>query len=263
VRQASRPSQARLAGWATLASVVLLGGCGGGHMAREPVPVTDLTGHWVFDAAHSDDAAKLIAAALPAPPRRPARPAPMPDSGGLPGDPGGTGGDGGNRGGRGGRGRGNGGGGGRNGASPAAAATAEAPAPAWSQSGPREFVVSFVQPADRLEIEQRPGLLTIGEASRPRRFEPGDEEPRSVTDRFGSRRVSAGWQHDEFIVIGDDGGRLKVVEHYRRNADDTLDKLVEFNARGIKALKVHARYRRATPAELSAPSEGPPLPAAH
>ena len=228
---------------------LLLAACGGARLSRQPQPATDLSGHWVLDPATSDDASALIAAALPKP-RTPAATQREQASEREPrfGRP--PGGDRGDRGGR----------GDDEGRSQAARPAPDA-GPAWGRTRPSEFVAAFAQPPQRLDVVQDAALVRLGNGDRVRAIEPGDEEPLSITDRFGSRRVRAGWTHDELLIESDDGTRLKVIEHYRRIAEDRLERLVEFSATGVKSLKVRTRYRRATPAEVEAkPSEGPPAP---
>jgi hypothetical protein len=236
-----------------IASGLLVTGCGTGPLARAPRPAVDLTGHWLLEPAASDDAAKMIAAIVPKP--RP-QPAQNPQSAALPQGPDGSGrgGSGGNRGGQR-RGRSDSQGGGQSARAP------EQPA-SWGRVRPADFIAAFALPPPRLDIEQQATRLRIGSDARHRELEPGDEQPFSVTDRYGSRHISAGWQHDELLIRSEDGSRLKVVEHYRRRADDRLELLVEFKAQGLKSLTVHSRYRPATDAELAAPApEGPPTPA--
>ena len=237
--------------WVTAALCPLLFlGCGGPRLARLPQPAADLSGHWVLDPAGSDDAGALIAAALPKPralaarqspelvdrdprsdPRTDRRPA-----GGRPGR-------------------------GDDSGSSTSARVAPDTGPSWGRAKPSEFVAAFALPPPRLDVVQDPSLVRLGTGDRVRAIEPGDQEPLSITDRFGSRRVRAGWTGDELLIASDDGARLKVVEHYRHAADDRLERLVEFSAQGVKSLKIRTHYRRATPAEVeAAPTEGPPAP---
>ena len=241
-----------------IASGLLLASCAMPRFAHTPQPAVDLSGHWVLEPAASDDAAGLIAAAVP-PPRAKRAPEPRtvsasPAQGGS--GRGGGSGDGpdGSRGGgrRGGR--------GDDQSGQSARPTDEAPA--WGKVRPAEFVGAFALPPPKLEFAQQPSRVRIGADARRREFDPGDGQPFSVTDRYGSRKVSAGWQRDEFLVDSEDGARLKVVEHFRPRTDDHLELLVEFKAQGIKSLSVRSLYRRATDAELAAPSaDGPPAPA--
>jgi len=237
--------------WLLIASGLLLGGCGTPRYASAPQPATDLSGHWVLDPAQSDDAARMIAAITPQPHPpsardRQAATAPPP-SGGSQGPQGGqhT----------------------RHG-HPDEQGAAPAPVPdqppAWGRVRPGDFIKAFALPPPQLTVEQQPAHVRIAVADARRRdFQPGDDEPFSVTDRYGSRKVSAGWQRDEFVIHSADGSRLTVVEHFRRRADDHLEMRVEFSAQGLKSLQVHSLYRRATTAELEAPSEGPPPPPPH
>jgi hypothetical protein len=218
------------------------------------VPV-DLAGHWIVDPAMRADAEKRIGESLPKPkPYRRERPVtaesegrdPRPDSG-----------DGGGRG----------GGGQRRGQQQGSQAAAQPPSErptAYGRLSPAAFIRAFALPPPRLDVEQAPALVALGTADRRRSFVPGDEDPRSVTDRYGSRRVQAGWQNDEFLISAVDGGRLSVREHYRRLPKDLLELTIEFEASGLKALRVRAVYRRATDAEIDAAvqDQGPPAPLA-
>ncbi|MBS0394726.1 MAG: hypothetical protein JSR54_08875, partial [Proteobacteria bacterium] len=135
------------------------------------------------------------------------------------------------------------------------------PSPSWGRLRASDFITAFARPPRLLEIEQSPSRVSFGADERRREYVPGDEEPDSVTDRFGSRRVSAGWQHDEFLIQSADGSRLRVLEHYRAHAGDRLESVIEFRAQGIKSLTIHSVYRRATAEEIAAATaEGPPAP---
>ena len=227
----------------TAASALLATACGTARLARQPEPNADLSGHWVLDPAASDDAAALIAAALPTkkpPPPVQAASTPDPQQRSTR-QPGGS-----RRGGN---------------NTTSAAPRAPEPDPAWGRARPGDFVAAFALPPQRLDVFQEPSLVRLATGERVRAFEPGDDEPLSVTDRFGSRHVRAGWTHDELLIASNDGSRLSVVEHYRRRADDRLERRVEFSAQGVKSLKIKTQYRRATAAEIDAtPSEGPPAP---
>jgi hypothetical protein len=227
------------------ATALLADGCGGLRLARAPVPATDLAGHWMIDPAASDDAAALIAAALPK-----ARRQPLADSTSVP-DAGGNETTSGRRGGRGASGR-------RGTTSDGGAAASE---PDWGRRGPGDFVRAFALPATRLDIVAQRDRVSITTGDRSRAFEPGAEDPVAVTDRFGSRNVRAGWDNSEFVVESRDGSRLRVVERFRRGANDTLESAVDFTAQGIKSLHVHASYRRASEAEAASSAlDGPPAP---
>ena len=227
-----------------------LGGCGGPSFQRAPHSSVDLGGHWVLDPAASSDAAAMIAAALPKP-RKPseiARDNYDPTMQGAGGRPGGNGGQRNSR----------------NGESSLAPAPVPNLPPAWGRNSAREFVTAFALPADRIDIAAQPSLVTLMQGDRRRTFEPGDEEPLSVTDRFGSRKVRSGWDGETFVVKSEDGARVRILEEFRRLPNDRLGSEIEFSARGIKSLKIRAVYRRATAAELAAPPpEGPPTPGPH
>lgn len=232
---------------------LLLAGCGTPRLAALPRPAADLSGQWILDVAASDDAARLIAAAVPVPkPRRPTTQDPADGTGIQPmrGGGGGSRGGGGRRGGR-----------SDGGGDSQSAARAPDPTLAWGRLSPKEFVSAFVLPPERLDVVQQPALVRVGAGDRPRAFEPGDEDPVTVNDRYGSRAVRAGWVADAFMISSKDGSRLDVREQLRRNRDDRLERVVEFHAASIKTLKVRAVYRRATAADLqSGRFDGPPAP---
>jgi hypothetical protein len=236
-------------------AALLLAGCGTQRLASTPLPGADLSGQWVLDPAASDDAARLIAAALPQPKIRRPREEDA-DGGRLPPAPS----DGDGRAGRGGGGRRGGGSSSGRGQSQAPTRSAEV-ATSWGKLTPHDFVAAFVLPPERLDVAQQPSLVRVGAGDRPRAFEPGDEEAVTVNDRYGSRAVRGGWQADAFVITSQDGGRLDVVEQLRHNRDDRLERVVEFHARSVKSIRVHSVYRRATPQELQAGGiDGPPMP---
>lgn len=229
---------------------LLLAACGTQRLASSPLPETDLSGQWVLDTAASDDAARLIAAALPVPkalrPRQEES-----DSERAPPQRTDDGGRGGRRGGR---------SGGDRSQSQSPARSPQAPS-AWGRLTPRDFVDAFVLPPERLDVAQQPMLVRVGAGDWPRTFQPGDEEVVTLNDRFGSRAVRAGWRADAFVITSQDGARLDVVEQLHRGRDDRLERIVEFHARAVKALRVRSVYRRATAQELqTGQTVGPPLP---
>ncbi len=234
---------------ALLAVGALVAACGPGHFARAPQVPVDLSGHWIIDPAASDDAAAMIAAVTPKPPPRPARDARADATAGGDGQRGPAGGS-----------RGGGRRDGRSDSQGEARPVAE-PIPSWGRIRAADFLAAFARPPRVLEIEQSASRVSFGADERRRDYVPGDEEPDSVTDRFGSRRVSAGWQHEEFVINSQDGSRLHVLEHYRPHAGDRLESVIEFHAQGIKSLTVHSVYRRATAEEIAAATaDGPPAP---
>lgn len=225
--------------------VTLISGCVASHLDPVPAPATDLSGQWVLDPAASDDATAMITKALPVP-RKP-RPGEYADPGALaPTSDGGRSG-GGRR-----------GGGGR---SDASSVSQPDVAPSWGKVTPRDFVAAFALPAHRVDITQSAGRLVVAADARRREFVPGDETPFSTVDRYGSRRVKAGWRGVAFEIQSEDGARLHVTEDFRRQAGDQLALQVEFKARGIKTLTIHSIYRRASASDLERRDEGPPVPA--
>ncbi|MCX7058629.1 MAG: hypothetical protein NTZ79_16000 [Proteobacteria bacterium] len=235
-------------------ATLLMAGCGTPRLASAPLPAADLSGQWVLDPAASDDALRLITAALPLPKiRRPREddvdgallPSARDDGNGR------TGRGGGRRGGSADGGRGE----------PQPPTRSAEVASSWGKLTPRDFVGAFVLPPERLSVVQQPSLMRVGAGDRPRAFEPGDEEAVTVNDRYGSRAVHAGWKADAFVITSQDGGRLDVVEQLRHNRDDRLERVVEFHARSVKSIHVRSVYRRATPLELQTGSvDGPPAP---
>ena len=245
---ASAPARAAILCIA-LGAGLAAGGCGGPRFARTPTPATDLGGHWVLDPAASDDAAAAIAAVIPAARTAPARPQTQEAATAGSGDGSGRDRRGGGR-----------GGGSTTGTRTSSAQAAPAAAP-LSRRSVAELLRAFAQPSSRLDIASAPGRLAIVAGSRQRSFEPGADEAVAVTDRFGSRTVTAGWRNAEFMVVSVERQRLEVIEHYHAGSGDTLESDVQVSAAGLKRLKVHTVYRRATAAEIASPaSDGPPAP---
>jgi hypothetical protein len=233
---------------AALCSIgALLSACGPSHYARAPGVPLDLSGHWILEPSASDDAAALIAKSVPVP--RKARPqyTDNPDANATGDHTRGSG----RRGGRSQSGSGTG------------VQSSEDVAPSWGKVRPRDFIAAFALPPTHLDVLQSADRMTLASDARRREFAPGDETPYSVNDRYGSRRVRAGWDGGAFNVVSEDGARLNVSERFVKRSDDRLEMTVEFKAQGIKSLKIRSVFRRATAAELEAPSDGPPPPAPH
>jgi hypothetical protein len=241
------------AGWQrpAFACALLLaaGGCGGSSFERAPRTAVDLGGHWILDPAASDDAIAIIQAALPKPRRLPTyADAPGPAADGAGGAGGGQRGGGQRTGSR----------GGQNNAG--SAQPVAATPPPWGRGSAGDFIRAFAMPAPRLEIAAQPALITVLQGERRRSFQPGDDEPLSVNDRFGSRTVRAGWDGEAFVVRSTDGTRLRILERFERLPGDRLRAALEFSALGMRAVKIRSVYRRATETELAAPPpEGPPV----
>ena len=227
--------------------------CGAPRLANAPAAPTDLSGHWVLEPALSDDAVSLIKAALPVPRKRTARAERAMDAGepiSMPEQQSGQGGGGRRQ---------------REGQRSSAAAPVrkQAEPPPWLRMGPGDFVRAFALPPSRLEVNATQAAVMIAGGERRRSLVPGDLDPVSINDRFGSRNVWSGWNGTAFVIDSRDGSRLRVTERYQRVANDRFEASVEFNASGIKPLKIKAQYRRATPQEIAdLPAEGPPLPGA-
>jgi hypothetical protein len=216
------------------ASLAMLSACGGPRLAADAPPAVELRGTWRLDPAASDDAEAIIAAALP----KPRRAAPPPSS--------------------------------RPDAPPRADGTVALPPrrtaareePEFGAGGARTFARAFAAPATTLRIGGSLREIEIEQDGRRRRLAPGDDTPFSVTDRFGTRRVSAGWERDEFVIVSRNSSGFEVVERFRRGtAPDTLATTVTLKARGLETIRVRSLYRRAPDAPV-APSaaDGPPAP---
>jgi hypothetical protein len=247
---------------AALAITGALVGCAGGpRLAHDPSAPVNLSGHWVLDAAASDDAPALIRASLPRP-KQERRPrydgwgnevgsgAEGPE--GAPGAGRGSGrsASGGSRSGRGGSDEGD-----------RSATFARESVPAWGRAQPYDYVAYFALPPSRLEIDQQPAKVRLGSGDRYREFVPGDEEPINLTDRYGSRALRAGWIADAFAVATDDGKNLHVVDSLRRAKDGGVERVTELKITGVKSLIIHSKYRLATSSEWTNLGEtGPPAP---
>lgn len=228
-----------------------LGGCGAPRLAVEPARTVELQGTWRLDRGASDDAQALVAAALPKPKRGAGRP---PDGDVYGGDGSGRGGS--DRGAPRGGGRDDGSGGELG----SRLATVRDDGPRWRDPG--GMARAFAVPAVLLRIADNPHELVLLQDGRRRAFAPGDDTPYSVTDRYGTRQIRAGWDHEEFVVESRDPAGLEVVERFRRGAaPDTLVAQVTVKARGLDAIRVSSLYRRAS-GEVAAPvaDDGPPAP---
>lgn len=221
-------------------ALLTLAGCGGPSFERAPRTAVDLGGHWVLDPAASDDAAAIIRKALPKPRRpNPAADALQPTDIGA-GPQGGQRGD-------------------RRSQQGEGLQARQPTEPPWGRGSAGDFVRAFVLPPQHLEIGAQPGAITLAQGDRRRSFQPGDDEPLSVTDRFGSRTVRSGWDGETFTVLSTDGARLRILERYALAPHDRLNSVLEFGAPGMHTIKIHSAYRRATDAELAAPPpDGPP-----
>jgi hypothetical protein len=216
------------------ASLAVLSACGGPRLAADSPPAAELRGTWRLDPAASDDAEAIIAAALPkprrtTPPRQPPPDAPPRADGS---------------------------------AAPPPRGTAVREEPEFGAGSARTFARAFAAPATMLRIGGSPREIEIDQDGRRRRLAPGDETPFSVTDRFGTRRVSSGWERDEFVIVSRNSSGFEVVERFRRGtAPDTLTTAVTLKARGLDSIRVRSLYRRA-PDVPYAPSaaDGPPAP---
>lgn len=248
---------------ALLALLLSLAGCGGPQLTVEPARTVDLQGTWRLDRAASDDAQAIVAAALPKPKRGGGPRGERPDGGGFGGVEGGGGG-----GGRGDGSRGGGdprSGGGREGGGRGDELGSRLPASRddglrWRDPG--AMARAFALPAVVLRIGGGPRELVVVQDGSRRAFTPGDDTPFSVTDRYGTRTIRAGWDREEFVVSSRDPNGLEIVERFRRGAaPDTLVSQLTLKARGLDEIRVSSLYRRSTIEAVAVPGdEGPPAP---
>jgi hypothetical protein len=124
------------------------------------------------------------------------------------------------------------------------------------------MVRSFVLPAEVLRIGGTEREIVFSQDGRRRAFTPGDDTPYSVTDRYGTRRVHAGWERSEFVIVSRDPRGVEIVERFRRGAaPDTLVSTVILEAPGIDDVRVSSLYRRSTTEPPpSRADDGPPAP---
>ena len=228
-------------GATTVLALGLLAGCMSTSLNGEPRSrASDPSGRWLLDPAASDDALKIIGAATPVPRAPP--PVMSPPSG--PDDEGG--------------GRGQRGPSGQGGPSNAARAFDDN-APRLRPSERLQFVRAAAVPAEELVIERDERLVTVVQGDRRRRFELAAEDPPTITDRYGSRRIRAGFDGDRLTIESIDGGRVRLEEVWRPGAEaGTLVSDVTLKAWDFKSIHVRSVYRRAgADAPLPHASDGP------
>ena len=215
-------------GATTVLALGLLAGCMSTSLNGEPRSrASDPSGRWLLDPAASDDALKIIGAATPVPRAPP--PVMSPPSG--PDDEGG--------------GRGQRGPSGQGGPSNAARAFDDN-APRLRPSERLQFVRAAAVPAEELVIERDERLVTVVQGDRRRRFELAAEDPPTITDRYGSRRIRAGFDGDRLTIESIDGGRVRLEEVWRPGAEaGTLVSDVTLKAWDFKSIHVRSVYRRA------------------
>ena len=215
-------------GATTVLALGLLAGCMSTSLNGEPRSrASDPSGRWLLDPAASDDALKIIGAATPVPRAPP--PVMSPPSG--PDDEGG--------------GRGQRGPSGQGGPSNAARAFDDN-APRLRPSERLQFVRAAAVPAEELVLERAERLVTVVQGARRRRFELAAEDPPTITDRYGSRRIRAGFDGDRLTIESIDGGRVRLEEVWRPGAEaGTLVSDVTLKAWDFKSIHVRSVYRRA------------------
>lgn len=247
-----------------LAAVLATSGCFHESLGAASAAQVDLSGQWILDATASDDALKLIKDATPPPPK----PQPPPSGGADPcalvAPGGGSGG-----GGSGGSGRGR-----RSGGSQQSPnqPTCTDSGLISTDSGPRlrssdraQFVRSVVVPAEVVEIEQGPERMRIVQGERHREFEPGLTDPVSVTDRYGSRQIHAGWNGRDFVIRSEDRNRVSIEERLRAGAQPgTLEVEVTLKAWNLRKIHSRAVYRHGDGSAMPLPAaDGPPVRGSH
>ena len=246
---------------AVLAVALSVSGCFHESLGAGAPGQVNLSGQWVLDPAASDDALKLIRDATPPPPK----PQALPNGGADPCalvSPGSGGGNGGGSSGRGRRGAG----------APQSQPACPDSALSSSDSGPRlrssdrsQFVRSVVVPAEVIEIDQQPERMRIVQGDRHREFEPGLTDPLSVTDRYGSRQIRAGWSGREFVIRSEERNRVSIEERlHAGSAPATLE--IDITLKAWNLHKIHARavYRHVEGAALPLPAaDGPPVRGSH
>ena len=224
---------ARVRGATMVLALGLLAGCMSTSLNGEPRSrASDPSGRWLLDPAASDDALKIISAATPVPRALPPPPVTSPPSG--PNDEGGSRGQRGQRGPSG------------QGGSSNAARAFDDNAPRLRPSERLQFVRSAAVPAEELVIERSERMLTVVQGDRRRHFELAAEDPPTITDRYGSRRIRAGFDGDSLTIESVDGGRVRLDEVWRRGAEaGTLVSDVTLKAWDFKSIHVRSVYRRA------------------
>ena len=134
-------------------------------------------------------------------------------------------------------------------------------APVWGKMSGFEFLSFFSTPSQHLEIRQESGKVRFGVSGRARTFVPGEEDPVSLTDRYGSRSMRGGWMGDAFVVASFDGRNVRVDDSVRRLRDDRLERNTVVHVTGAKTITVHSTYRRALGGDtVEVTEEGPPSP---
>jgi hypothetical protein len=228
----------------------MLSGCGGAPFSRAPSSAVAFNGQWVLDREHSDDVLKLIQSSLPVPKKPRERSDDDWNSGG--GMAGGH--SGGRSGGRGSR-------GGADGSANGSDYTSVEQAPSYGKVRPIDFVKAFVWPASGLEVQTSADLIRLNGDGRVRSLEPGSETPYSITDRYGSRSIFAGYRGNQLVIRAEDPGRLMVEETFIKDHEH-LAETIKFQARGFKTITAHVQYRLATSTDQPVVLDGPPQPSA-
>lgn len=123
------------------------------------------------------------------------------------------------------------------------------------------LAASFILPAERVRLSAAGDGVELWQGERHRLFSSLGGDGVSITDRFGTRRVQAGWVNGAgFAVESSEPHMLSVSETFRLRDADTLEFEVTMSAQGMSHMKVRSTYRRAGPSDLEPPAEGPPSP---
>jgi hypothetical protein len=226
-------------GAALLCSAAALAGCGGPTLHLRPGSGIAPYGDWILDPARSEDARAAIAKALPKrelpPPREAASDQDV------------------------------------NGSERRQRSQRNADRNATAQAAHDDnllplrvrnaLAVSFVMPAEHVRLSAAGDGVELWQGDRHRLFSTLGGDGVSITDRFGTRRVQAGWAGaGAFTVLSNEPRMLNVSETFRLREPDTLELEVAMSAQGMGRMKVRSTYRRALPEDLIAPTDGPPSP---
>ncbi len=233
---------------ASLAITTALNGCFSSPLLTQSARSHDWSGRWILDPTLSDDANKLIAAAAPKPIKPRAPNVPDPYAFGVPVDQDNRADDS-RRGSR------------RSQSSADQVVIIDDNGPRLRPSDRAQFVRSIVVPSGTLQIEQQPNLWVLVQGDSRREFAPGNADAVSITDRYGSRRVRAGWSGDRFVIRSDDPRHVSIEEVVHEGAlPKTLELEVTLEAWNYHKIHSRAVYRWSDGKDpLPSAGDGPPV----
>jgi len=227
-------------GAALLCSAAALAGCGGPTLHLRPGSGLAPYGDWILDPTRSDDARAAIAKALP----KRDQPPPREDASDQDS---------------------------RGGSEQRPRSQRNADRNATAQAAHDDnllplrvrnaLAASFVVPAEHVRLNAAGDGVELWQGDRHRLFSTLGGDGVSITDRFGTRRVQAGWAGaSAFAVLSNESRMLSVAETFRLRDPDTLELEVAMSAQGMSHMKVRSTYRRALPEDLIPSTDGPPSP---